>query len=130
MTPRAPQAPRATSKAWRRLAAVGTLALCTAGCPKRGPGAITGSIPNPQPATPEIWRRHADVWGPRFDANPSGGQDLVLQEVKHRSRLGFARFRGFLRTLLCGHGSQGLLLIGLGPSPLFRFRLAGLLRTE
>ena len=71
MTPRAPQAPRFRRTAWWKWAAVGLMALSTAGCLRKGAADITGSIPNPQQATPEIWRRHADIWGPRFDANPS-----------------------------------------------------------
>jgi Flp pilus assembly protein TadD len=53
------------------LAAIGLVALSTAGCLKRGAADITGSIPNQQQATPEAWRRHADAWGPRFEANPA-----------------------------------------------------------
>ena len=37
----------------------------------KGAADITGSIPNPQQATPEIWRRQSDIWGPRFEANPA-----------------------------------------------------------
>ena len=72
MTPRAPQAPRFRRTAWWKWAAVGLMALSTAGCLRKGGAAdITGSIPNPQQATPEIWRRQSDIWGPRFEANPA-----------------------------------------------------------
>ena len=70
MTPRAPQAPRSASVRWRMLAVVALTALSVSGCLKRGATEITGAIPGPQQATPEIWRKQADVWGPRFDANP------------------------------------------------------------
>ena len=71
MTPRAPQAPRFRRTAWWKWAAVGLMALSTAGCLRKGAADITGSIPNPQQATPEIWRRQSDIWGPRFEANPA-----------------------------------------------------------
>jgi Flp pilus assembly protein TadD len=70
MTPRAPQAPRSASVRWRMLAVVALTALSVSGCLKRGAPEITGAIPGPQQATPEIWRKQADIWGPRFDANP------------------------------------------------------------
>ena len=71
MTPRAPQAPRFRRTAWWKLAAVGLMALSTAGCLRKGAADITGSIPEPQQATPEIWRRQSDIWAPRFEANPA-----------------------------------------------------------
>jgi Flp pilus assembly protein TadD len=72
MRPRAPQVPQALSPVWRKLAIVSLVALSTAACLKRGGSAdITGSIPNPQQGTPEIWRRHAEIWGPKFEANPT-----------------------------------------------------------
>jgi Flp pilus assembly protein TadD len=72
MTSRAPQVPQAAFSVCRKLALVSLVALSTTACLKRGGSAdVTGSIPNPQQATPEIWRRHADVWGPRFEANPA-----------------------------------------------------------
>jgi Flp pilus assembly protein TadD len=70
MTPRAPQAPRAPVTALRMLAAVGLIALSTAGCLKRGGPDITGSISEPQKATQEAWRQHVEIWGARFEANP------------------------------------------------------------
>jgi hypothetical protein len=70
MTPRAPQAPRSASVRWRMLAVVALTALSVSGCLKRGAPEITGAIPGPQQATPEIWRKQADIWAPRFDANP------------------------------------------------------------
>jgi Flp pilus assembly protein TadD len=70
MTPCAPQAPRASYTTWRTLAAVGLIALSTAGCLKRGPADITGSISSSQTVTPEAWRQHVETWGPKFQANP------------------------------------------------------------
>lgn len=78
MTSRAPQAPAGSSSSWRTLAAVGLVALSLAACQKRGRADITGSIPVPQQATPEAWRRHADLWAPRFEANP-GDVTAALQ---------------------------------------------------
>jgi Flp pilus assembly protein TadD len=67
----APQVPQLRSATWRMLAAVALVAISTAGCLKRGAAEVTGSIPTPQQATPEVWRRQAEVWGPRFEANPA-----------------------------------------------------------
>jgi Flp pilus assembly protein TadD len=69
MTPRPLQVPRAPFSTWRILAALGLVAMTAAGCTKRGQAEITGSIP--QQATPDTWRRQADVWGPRYEANPA-----------------------------------------------------------
>lgn len=72
MTPRALQAPQASSSVWRTLAVVSLVTLSTAACMKRGGSAeITGSIPTQQQSTPELWRRHAEIWKPKFEANPS-----------------------------------------------------------
>jgi Flp pilus assembly protein TadD len=76
MTPRAPQASTFSSgraaplTSWRTLAAVGLIALSTAGCLKRGSPDVTGSLSTPQQVTPEAWRQHVETWGPRFEANP------------------------------------------------------------
>src|SRR4051812_15773252 len=77
MTPRAPHAlpflPTGRAEfltSWRTLAAVGLIALSTAGCLKRGSPEVTGSLSAPQQTTPEAWRQHVDTWGPRFEANP------------------------------------------------------------
>jgi Flp pilus assembly protein TadD len=70
MTPPAPQAPRTKAVRWGTLVAVALVALSVTACQKRGHGDITGAIPGPQQGTPEIWRRQADLWAPRFDANP------------------------------------------------------------
>ncbi|HEX2134639.1 MAG TPA: tetratricopeptide repeat protein [Microvirga sp.] len=67
---RAPQAP-AGLPSWRTVAAAGLVALSLAACQKRGRAEITGSIPSPQQATPEAWRRHAELWAPRYEANPA-----------------------------------------------------------
>jgi Flp pilus assembly protein TadD len=81
MTPRAPHVlsalpigranPSKSLKSWRTLAAVGLIALSTAGCLKRGSPDVTGSLATPQQTTPEAWRQHVETWGPRFDANPA-----------------------------------------------------------
>jgi Flp pilus assembly protein TadD len=70
MTPRAPQAPRGSLTTWRMLAAVGLVALSTAGCLKRGGPDVTGSVASSQKVSPEAWREHVETWGPRFQANP------------------------------------------------------------
>jgi Flp pilus assembly protein TadD len=49
------------------LAAVATIALATAGCIRKGPEEITGSIGGRQ----EDIRRSAEAWGERFQANPA-----------------------------------------------------------
>jgi Flp pilus assembly protein TadD len=67
----APQVPAALPFSWRMLATVGLVALSLAACQKRGKADVTGSIAAPQQATQEAWRRHADAWGPRYEANPS-----------------------------------------------------------
>jgi Flp pilus assembly protein TadD len=72
MTPRAPLASQALLRTCRKLAMVSLVALSTAACLKRGDSAdVTGSIPASQRGTPESWRRHAEVWGPKFEANPA-----------------------------------------------------------
>jgi Flp pilus assembly protein TadD len=52
------------------LAAVGLVALSLGACQKRGRADVTGSIPGPQQAGPEAWRRQVDLWAPRFESNP------------------------------------------------------------
>jgi Flp pilus assembly protein TadD len=52
------------------LAAIGLVALSTAGCLKRGSAEITGSIPPATQDSPEAWRQHVATWGPRFEAHP------------------------------------------------------------
>jgi Flp pilus assembly protein TadD len=59
------------------LAAASLIALSAAACQKRGAAEITGSIPNPQQGTPEIWRKHADIWKPKFEANPADATAAV-----------------------------------------------------
>jgi Flp pilus assembly protein TadD len=78
MTPCAPQVPRVRSQAWRLLAAVGLAALSAAGCQRSGGSAeITGSIPSTQQAAPDQWRRYAEVWGPKFEAEPGNALAAV-----------------------------------------------------
>lgn len=81
MTVPASQVPSRRRAHWRVLATVGLVALAMAGCQKRGRGDITGSVPGPQQATPEAWRRQADLWAPRFEANP-GDATAALQYAR------------------------------------------------
>ena len=74
MMPRAPQAPRPVSARWRMLAVVALTAPSVSGCFKRGAPEVTGAIPSPSQATPEIWRKQADIWGPRFEAEPGNSK--------------------------------------------------------
>jgi Flp pilus assembly protein TadD len=72
MTLRVPQVPRVRSLRWPMLAVAAVAALSATGCQTRGGSAeITGSIPGPQQATPEAWRRYAEIWRPKFEANQS-----------------------------------------------------------
>lgn len=50
------------------LAAVAAIALATAGCIRKGPEEVTGSIGS---GRPEDARRSAEAWGERFQANPA-----------------------------------------------------------
>lgn len=79
MMPRAPQAPTHPGRRpWAFIAAASLMALALAGCLKKGDAEITGSIPGPQQASLEAWKRHAEIWAPRFEANP-GDATAALQ---------------------------------------------------
>jgi Flp pilus assembly protein TadD len=60
---------------WRRLAVVCLLAVPSAGCLTRAKSSIAGS----SGATPtqEEWRRSAQAWGIRFEANPADAQAAI-----------------------------------------------------
>ena len=70
MTPCAPQV-HASPKRFRLISTAFLVALAMAGCQKRGTSDITGSVPGPQQATPEAWRKEVDLWAPKFEANPA-----------------------------------------------------------
>lgn len=53
------------------LSTVALLSLLTAGCLKKGPTEVTGSIPSAAAVSPEAARRDAETWGARFEANPA-----------------------------------------------------------
>jgi Flp pilus assembly protein TadD len=63
---------------WPRLALVSILALPSAGCLTRATGnlAAAGSAATAAP-TQEEWRRSAQAWGARFDANPADAQAAI-----------------------------------------------------
>ena len=60
---------------WRRLALAGLLALPSAGCLTRAKSNI-GASASPAPSQEE-WRRSAQAWGPRFEANPADAQAAI-----------------------------------------------------
>jgi Flp pilus assembly protein TadD len=70
MTAHAPQVPARLIAPWRLIAAAGLVGLALAGCQRKGTADITGSVPGPVQASPEAWKREADLWQPRFEANP------------------------------------------------------------
>ena len=71
MTPHALQPPiRQGRRMWAMLVAASLAALFLSGCLKKGDADITGAIPGPQQASLEAWKRHAETWAPRFEANP------------------------------------------------------------
>jgi Flp pilus assembly protein TadD len=61
---------------WRRLALAGLLALPSAGCLTRAKSNIAGAGGGAAP-TEEEWRRSAQAWGPRFEANPADAQAAI-----------------------------------------------------
>ncbi|HEV2557606.1 MAG TPA: tetratricopeptide repeat protein [Microvirga sp.] len=76
MTPGASQAPSRPAS-WQRLASAGLLALVLGGCLQKGKGEVTGSIPGPQQASAEAWKRHSELWAPKFEANPGDAQAAI-----------------------------------------------------
>jgi Flp pilus assembly protein TadD len=70
MTAPAPQVPARPTARWRLVAAAGCVGLALAGCQRKGAADITGSVPGPVQASPEAWKRDADIWQPRFEADP------------------------------------------------------------
>ena len=59
------------------LSAVAVLALATAGCLKKGPEEMTGSIASPSGASPDAARRDVQMLGARFEANPADARAAV-----------------------------------------------------
>ena len=59
---------------WRRLALVGLVALPSAGCLTRAKSNIAAAGAAGAAPTEEEWRRSAQAWGPRFEANPADAQ--------------------------------------------------------
>jgi len=59
-------------------AAVGILALTTAGCKTLGMPEETGSINSTtSPASETDWRRESELWGDRYKANPRDGETAI-----------------------------------------------------
>jgi Flp pilus assembly protein TadD len=61
---------------WRVLAFASLVALSTSGCLNRPSNEVTGSIATNSPAvgSQDEWRRYAETWGARFEANPADPQ--------------------------------------------------------
>lgn len=77
MTHALPQAPAHRRSSAALLAAASLVALLLGGCLKKGAEDVTGAIPGPQQASAEAWKRHSDLWAPRFEANPADANAAI-----------------------------------------------------
>jgi Flp pilus assembly protein TadD len=73
-----PQSNRLAARLLASAALAAIIALSAAGCTTTRPGDVTGSIGSPrQPTTEAEWRRVADAWGERSQANPKDPEAAI-----------------------------------------------------
>ena len=73
-----PQSNRPAARLLTSVALMAIVALSAAGCTTTGRGDVTGSIGRSAPPTTEAdWRRAADSWGERYNANPKDPEAAI-----------------------------------------------------